>query len=316
MSSSANFVFLLIEEFTHLAFACAVEPLRIANLVAGRELYRWELSSTNGQSAKCSNGAVTLVDRGLMPTARGTRMIVVSGINVQHHIDPELLRYLRSERARGTAIGAICSGALILAEAGFLDGHEAAIHWEYHDVFAERYPRVRLTKSVFVADDKFVTASGGAAVADMMLHVICRDHGREIAARVAEQMVYNAVRDGSASQSVSLRSRYGTTSDKLVRAIHLIEENVENPLSNTDLAQKLGVSPRQVERLFDRYLQKSPKRYALEIRLKRARNLLVQSDQGVAEIAMACGFNSLSHFSKAYRDFFGNSPTGQRATHY
>src|SRR5262245_31003394 len=158
MSQTTNFVFLLVEDFTHLAFSNAVESLRIANLMAERDLYSWQLASVDGRSARCSNGAVTLVDQGLSPLGRDDRLMIVSGINVQNHTRPDLLRYLRAERARGTQIGAICSGAYILAEAGFLDGRRAAVHWEFHDVFAERFPSVNLTRSVFVADEKFVTA--------------------------------------------------------------------------------------------------------------------------------------------------------------
>ena len=313
MSPSTDFVFVLVEEFSHLAFSCALEPLRIANLVADRELYRWQLASVDGRSAKCSNRAVTLVDRGLTPTQKGEKLILVSGINVQNHVSPELLRFLRAERVRGTEIGAICSGAYILAEAGFLQDRKAAVHWEYHDVFAERFPSVNLTKSVFVADEKFVTASGGAAVADLMLHMIARDHGRDLAAAVADQMVYNAVREGSATQKVSIRSRYGLRNSRLGEAIRIMEDNIESPLSTAEIARQIGVSTRQLERMFERYLDTSPKRYIMDMRLHRARNLIVQSDQALTEIAIACGFVSTSHFSKVYRDHFGNTPGSQRS---
>ncbi len=313
MSQTSDFVFLLVEDFSHLAFACALEPLRIANFVADRELYRWQLASADGRSAICSNRAVTLVDRGLTPLERGEKLFLVSGINVQHHVTARLLNYLRAERVRGVPIGAICSGAYILAEAGFLDGRRAAVHWEYHDLFAELYPSVNLTKSVFVADEKFVTASGGAAVADLMLHMICRDHGRDLAAAVADQMVYTGMREGSATQRVSVRSRYGMRNSRLGQAIRMIEENIETPLSSCELAGRLGISTRQLERIFGRYLNTTPKRYILEARLHRARNLIVQSEQAITEIAMACGFTSTSHFSRVYRDHFGKSPVNQRS---
>ncbi|MET2831188.1 GlxA family transcriptional regulator [Mesorhizobium shangrilense] len=314
MCPTSDFVFLLIDEFSHLAFSCALEPLRIANLVGHRELYRWRLSSPDGRSAKCSNNAITLVDRGLSPAQRGETLILVSGINMQNHITPELLSYLRSERARGTQIGAICSGAYILAAAGFLDDRRAALHWEFHDVFAERFPLVNLTKSVFVADEKFITASGGTAAADLMLHLIGRDHGRDLAAAVADQMVYNAVREGSATQKVSIRSRYGLRNSRLAEAIRIMEDHVESPLSSAELARRLGVSTRQLERLFERYMNTSPKKYIMDLRLHRARNLIVQSEQALTDIAMACGFVSTSHFSKVYREHFGNTPGSQRST--
>lgn len=295
------------------AFSCALEPLRIANLVADRELYRWQLSSPDGHTATCSNRSVVLVGRGLSPVERGEKLILVSGINVQRHVTPKLLRYLRSERARGTSIGAICSGAYILAEAGFLDGRRAAVHWENHDVFAERFPAVNLTRSVFVADETFITASGGTAVADLMLHTIAREHGADLAAAVTDQMVYNGVRDATASQKVSIRSRYGAANSCLGEAIRIMENHLETPLSCPELAERLGITVRQLQRLFERYINSSPKRYLMDLRLRRARNLIMQSDQAITEIAMACGFTSTTHFTKAYRDRFGKTPGSQRA---
>ncbi|MCV2866134.1 GlxA family transcriptional regulator [Albidovulum sediminicola] len=314
MTQTTHFVFLLVEDFSHLAFSCALEPLRIANLVSGKPLYRWSLMSENGTSATCSNRAVTLVDRGFQQIERDERLFLISGIGVQNQITPGLLNYLRRERARGSRIGAICSGAYVLAMAGFLDGIDTAIHWEFHDLFTEKFPAVRLVRNVFVAHEKFVTASGGTAAADLMLHLIAKEHGAALATAVADQMVYNAVREGTAGQRVSLQSRHGMRNAHLARSIQIMEENIETPLAPYEVAEKLGISTRQLERLFGRYLNTSPKRYAMEMRLHRARNLIVQSEQSIAEIAMACGFNSTSHFSKVFRNHFGVSPLSHRST--
>ncbi|WP_343080908.1 GlxA family transcriptional regulator [Ostreiculturibacter nitratireducens] len=314
MTQTTHYVFLLIENFSHLAFSCALEPLRIANLVSGKPLYRWSLASEDGKTATCSNRSVTLVDRGLEPMERGDRLFLISGLHVQNHTTPALLNYLRRERSRGTPIGAICSGAYVLAMAGFLDDVETAIHWEFHDLFAEKFPAVRLVRNVFVANQKFVTASGGTAAADLMLHLIARDHGHDLATAVADQMVYNAVREGTAAQRVSLQSRLGARNEHLVRAIAIMEENIETPLAPCEIARELGISTRQLERLFGKYLNTSPKRYVVEMRLHRARNLIVQTEQSIAQIAMACGFNSTSHFSKVFRSHFGISPLSHRTT--
>ena len=314
MTDPQTFIFLLVEDFTHLAFSCAIEPLRIANLVARRELYRWSLLSEDGRGARSSNGCVTQVNQGLDPLlGRDERLFVVSGLNVERRDAPEVLAYLRRERMRGRRIGAICSGAYVLAEAGFLDGVEAAIHWGYHDLMAERFPEVRLVPNVFVAGPRFDTASGGTAAADLMLHLIGRDHGEDLATEVADQMVYNAVREGSARQRVSVQARHGTRNATLVHAIRRFEENLETPPRPSEVASDLGISVRQLERLFDRHLGTSPKRYAMELRLNRARNLIIQTEQSVAEIAMASGFTSTSHFSRVFRAKYGISPGAQRA---
>lgn len=314
MPQATHFAFLLLPEFSHLAFSCALEPLRIANLVSGKELYRWSLISADGASATCSNGSVTLVDGGLTPQRHVDRLFLISGINVQNHVAPEILSFLRRERAAGTALGAICSGAYVLARAGFLDGMEAAIHWEYHDLFVEEFPEVRLVRNVFVSKARIMTASGGTAAADLMLNLIGAAHGNHLATSVADQMVYNAVREGSAAQRVSLQSRHGMRNARMVRAIALMEENIEDPLSPADIAEELGISTRQLERLFGRYLNSTPKHYFMEMRLLRARNLLVQSERSITEIAMACGFRSNSHFSKVFRAQYGTSPVSHRTT--
>jgi transcriptional regulator GlxA family with amidase domain len=312
MTETQHFSFFLLPEFTHIAFSCALEPLRISNLVSGKPLYRWTLLSDDGKTATCSNGSVTLTEGGMEAGRRTDRLFLISGLNVQTHTTPKLLAWLRRERAAGTPLGGICSAAYVLAKAGFLENVETALHWAWHDLFTEEFPDVRLVRNVFVAREKIITASGGTAAADLMLHLIGKEHGVDLATEVADQMVYNAVREGTAAQRVSLQSRHGMRNEHLVRAIALMDETIENPMSPTMIAERLGISTRQLERLFGRYLNSTPKHYFMEMRLHRAQNLLVQSEQSVTEIAMACGFQSTSHFSKVYRASFGRSPISQR----
>ena len=313
MTETQHFSFFLMPEFTHIAFSCALEPLRIANLVSGKTLYRWTLLSEDGRTATCSNGSVTLTEGGMEPGRKTDRLFLISGMNVPAHTTPPLLAWLRRERAAGTPLGGICSAAYVLAKAGFLDNMETALHWAWHDLFTEEFPDVRLVRSVFVAREKVITASGGTAAADLMLHLIGRAHGEDLATEVADQMVYNAVREGTAAQRVSLQSRHGMRNQHLVRAIAIMDETIESPISPSLIAEQLGISTRQLERLFGRFLNSTPKHYFMEKRLHRAQNLLVQTDQSVTEIAMACGFQSTSHFSRVYRAQFGTSPVQQRA---
>lgn len=312
MPQTQHFAFILIEEFSHLAFSCAVEPLRIANLVSGEELYRWSFVSEQGEQAVSSNGSVTLVHSGLEELSKCDQLFVLSGIHMRDHVTRSLLATLRRERARGTRIGALCSGAWLLAEAGFLNGMQAAIHWEYHDAFMEAFPDINLVRSVFVADEKHITASGGTATADLMLHLIERDHGEELATDVADQMVYNTVRNATAKQRVSLQSRNGMRNAHLAKAIDIMQDSLETPVSPSFIADKLGISTRQLERLFGKYLNTSPKRYFMEMRLERARKLLLQTEASVTEVAVACGFENPGHFSRVYRSSFGITPHAQR----
>ena len=313
MHKPQHFTFILVEEFSHLAFSCAVEPLRIANWVADEELYQWSFRSEHGEQAVCSNGSITLVHGGLQSVPKCDQLFVLSGIHMRNHVTKPLLATLRRERARGTNIGALCSGAWLLAEAGFLDGMQAAIHWEYHDSFMEAFPEINLVRSVFVADEKHMTASGGTATADLMLHLIERDHGHDMSVAVADQMVYNAVRNATADQRVSLQSRNGMRNAHLAKAINIMTENIQSPLSPSVIAADIGISTRQLERLFGKFLNTSPKKYFMELRLERARNLLLQTESSVTEVAFACGFESAGHFSRVYRATFGITPMQQRS---
>ena len=305
--------FFLVEEFTHLAFSCAIEPLRLANLLSGRALYRWRLGSADGVSARCSNASVTLVDQGMRPSPRGEMLFILSGQNVDRHITPDLLNYVRRERARGTRIGALCSGSLVLARAGLLNGERAAVHWQFHDSFEEAFPDVELCRNVFVEDSRHPTASGGTAAADLMLRLIETAHGAELAIEIADQMVYNAVRGGDYAQRVSIQARHGMRNRHVAEAIRMMHEMTEDPPSTGEIAERLGITARQLERLFERHMKCSPKKYATAVRLDKARNLLLQTEVSVTEIAHACGFASPSHFARVYRRRFGVTPALQRA---
>lgn len=312
MAGPEQFHFYLVENFTHLAFSCAIDPLRLANWIVGEDLYSWSCASENGETARSSDGTVILVGHGFDARVKADRLFVLGGLEVNTHISKSLIAALRRERSHGAKIGALCAGSYALARAGFLDGCRVALHWEYHDGFMEEFPDVHLVRNVFVADEKFVTASGGTATADLMLHLIAERHGADLAVEIADQMVYNAVREASAEQKVSLQARHGMRNPRLARAIQCMAHSIEDPLSTATIAQEVGISTRQLERLFGRYLNCSPSKYYLEMRLQKARNLLVQSECSVTEVAVASGFKSTTHFARVYRSAFGIAPGAQR----
>jgi len=313
MAKTETFLFYLLKDYTHMAFSCAVEPLRIANWVAGKELYKWELASENGENVACSNGSVMLVDHGFEDRVKSDRLFVLSGLDTTKHISKKLISALRRERSHGAKIGGLCAAAFVLAEAGFLEGIRVALHWDHHDAFMENYPDVHLVRNVFVADEKFVTASGGTATADLMLHLIGEAHGEELAIEVADQMVYNTVRESSAEQKVSLQARHGMRNTRLSAAIQCMNDTIEDPISTAAISEKIGISTRQLERLFGRHLNCSPSKYYLDLRLQKARKLLLQSECSVTEVAVAAGFKSTTHFARVYRGTFGVAPGSQRA---
>ncbi len=203
----------------------------------------------------------------------------------------------------------------MLARAGLLENRRATIHWENHESFSEEFDGVLLSKAVFAHDGNRLTCAGGTAVIDMMLSLIARDHGPETAAAVADQMIYSAIRTDQDVQRLSVPSRIGVRHAKLSEVIQRMEANIEEPVSPTILARDAGLSTRQLERLFRRYLARSPKRYYMELRLQKARNLLLQTDMSVINVALASGFASPSHFSKCYRAQYGATPYRERGAH-
>lgn len=309
-----RFVFLLLDRFTMLSFAGAIEPLRIANRVLGRPAYIWRLAGENGVESTCSNGASFKLDMGLDEIEREDTVLVCGGIDVQQATTRPILNWLRREARRGVAIGGLCTASYTLAKAGLLDGKRATIHWENQDSFLEEFEDVRLTKSVFVIDGNRMSTAGGTASIDLMLKIIAADHGEEVANTVADQLIYSSIRTDQDTQRLSIPTRIGVRHPKLSQVIQMMESNIEDPISPADLAEEVGMSTRQLERLFRRYLNRSPKRYYMELRLQKARNLLMQTDMSVINVALACGFASPSHFSKCYRAHYKTTPYRERGS--
>ncbi|WP_112874965.1 GlxA family transcriptional regulator [Paracoccus endophyticus] len=304
-----RFLFLLLDRFTLISFAAAVEPLRLANRVSGRTLYDWRLVGAGGVDATCSAGARMALDHGLDVAAQpGDVVLVCGGLDVAQAVTPPVLSWLRRSARQAAAVGGLCTGAWALAQAGLLDGRRATIHWENHDGFAEAFDGVDLYRTVFVDDGSRLTAAGGTSPIDLMLRLIGREHGPDLAALVADQLITTQVRAEDDSQRPSIPSRIGVRHPRLAAVIARIEANLEDPISPAVLARDAGMSMRQLERLFARYLNRTPKRYYMETRLARARNLLAQTDMPVIEVALACGFSSTAHFSKCFRAQYGATP--------
>ncbi len=311
-SSPRRFVFVLLNQFTLLCYACAVESLRIANRMAGRTLYEWRMIGEGGMSVTCSAGTAFALDGDLGEVARDETVVLCGGINVAAATTKALLNWVRRESRRGVSMGGLCTASYSLAKAGLLSGKRATIHWENQDSFQEEFDDVTLTKSVFVLDGRYFTTAGGTASIDLMLKFIADDHGEELASAVADQLIYTTVRTDQDTQRLSVPTRIGVRHPKLSSVIQMMENNIEEPQSPSLLAKEVGMSTRQLERLFRRYLNRSPKRYYMELRLQKARNLLMQTDMSVINVALACGFASPSHFSKCYRAQYSITPYRER----
>jgi AraC family transcriptional regulator, glycine betaine-responsive activator len=312
-----RFAFVLVPNFSMIAFASALEPLRIANRMADRELYSWQIVSRDRGQVRASNGCIVTTDQSLADVAVGPgrsspTIVLCSGLGAERIHDRELFAWLRRADRAGAMIGAVCTGAHVLAKAGLLEGYKCTIHWENLPGFMEEFPDAHVTADLFEVDRNRLTCSGGTAALDLMLHLIAAKHGQELAGKVSEQCLMDRIRQPHDQQRTPYRVRLGIHHPKLIGAIEMMEANVEEPLDQEMLARYVGLSRRQLERLFRKHLGRTPAQYYLELRLERARHLLYQTTLPVMNVAFATGFVSASHFSTCYRQLYGKTPRAER----
>jgi len=306
-----RFGFLLVPEFTLLAYSAAVEPLRMANRLSGRRLYEWVSLSGDGLPVRSSSGLAITPDRTLDCTELDA-LLVCGGESIQEHVDRQVLQWLRRLGQHKIPLGGLCTGSYLLARAGLLNGYRCTIHWENFASMREQFPEIIVSGEIFEIDRDRYTCSGGAAPLDMMLNLVGSQHGGPLAVAISEEFVCERIRGRHDRQRVPLRLHLGTSQPKLQEAVALMEANVEEPMSLDELAGHVGLSRRQLERLFQKHLNCVPTRYYLELRLARARQLLLQTSMSIVDVAFACGFVSAPHFSKCYRDFFDVPPRDER----
>jgi transcriptional regulator GlxA family with amidase domain len=305
--------FLLLNEFSLLAFSSAIEPLRAANRQSGKKLFEWMVASPNGISSTASNGVDVHTDTNPEDLQQCRMVFVCSGVNVRENTTKAILNLIRRLDRNGAIIGAICTGTYVMAAAGLLDNRRCTIHWENIDGLAEEFPDLDITNDLFEIDGNRVTCSGGTASLDMMLNLISKSHGPQLAAEVSDQFIHDRIREPTDRQRMELRSRIGVSHPKLLAVVKTMEDNLEEPLAQTSIARATGLSTRQLERLFRKYLSTTPTRYYLNLRLARARHLLRQTSMSILSVALACGFVSASHFSKCYRECYDRTPRAERS---
>lgn len=304
--------FLLLPRFSMMAFFSAVEPLRIANRIAGRPLFDWTLISEDGGPVTASNGMTLLADQSIDAVRSLPSLAVCSGFAPERYLSRALMRWLHRLDQAGCVLGGLDTGAFLLAEAGLLKGERVTVHWESLPAFRERYPAISTSDELFELGTRRFSCAGGAAAMDMALDVIARRHGSRLAIDVSEQLVHDRLRARSDQQRMTLARRLGTHKRHLVEAVALMERHLETPLSVDEIARHSGVSLRQLQRLFEEELGSTPRAWYLQLRLDRARHLLAETDLDILSVGLACGFTSSSSFSRAYRQHYGQSPRQAR----
>ena len=303
--------FLLVPEYSMMAFAAAVDQMRMANRLAGKAIYEWVIISDAGGPIKASND-LALDTLPMHQAGRLDAVFVCGGINVETKTSRTRNRWLREQAARKVALGAICTGTHLLADGGLLDGYRCTIHWENMVGLRESFPQLVISPDLFEIDRDRYTCAGGSAAMDMMVYLIAQKHGWDLATQVAEEFLVERIRGRNDRQRLPLRLQLGASQPKLAEAVAFMEANIEELISLDEIASHVGLSRRQLERLFQKYLHCVPTRYYMRLRLMHARQLLLQTSMPIVDIAYASGFVSTPHFSKCYREFFGIPPREER----
>jgi transcriptional regulator GlxA family with amidase domain len=312
MSRPHRFGFLLIDDFALMSFASAVEPLRAANILAGRTLYEWSHISTGAGAIAASNGLSVTADHTIADKIKFDTVLVCAGGNPAAFDDAKAIAWLRRLARSGCEIGGVSGGPFILARAGILDGVRCTIHWEHLPAFTEAFPDLVSTRTLFEIDRGRLTCGGGVAALDMMHALIRRDHGQSLAARVSDWYLQTAVRLGDSTQRISLLERVGTNNRSLIAAIGSMERQLASPMSRAALAKAAHVSVRQLERLFAKHLGVTIGQHYLALRLTKAQALLRQTSLPIVQIGAECGFANASHFARVYRGRFATLPSRDR----
>lgn len=304
--------FLLMPDYTMITFANALAVLRMANRQSGRELFRWTTLTLDGLPVTSSDGLELKPDQGVAGANQMDFLFVCGGYYIEKKCDKNLFDILHCVAEKNIPLGALCTGTYVLAAAGLLEGYRCTIHWENMASLREKFPRLQIVSNVFVVDRNRYTCSGGVSSIDLMLYLVANIHGHQLVQEISEQFTYERVRTEKDAQRAPLQYLIGANQPKLMEAVALMEANIEEPLSLDDVASYVGISRRQLERLFQKYLDCAPSRYYLGLRLYRARLLLLQTGMPIIDVALSCGFSTAPHFSKCYSDQYGKPPRAER----
>ena len=305
--------FLLFNGFSMISFASAIEPLRIANKLLGRSYFVYRSVSLDGNQVLSSSGLAIQVDRTLTNSRDANLFVVCSSDGVENlRVDDQIGSCLRRLEQHGTRLGAICTGSFLLARYKLLRGRSCTIHWEYLDIAKETFPKVSFKSQVFLEDKNLITSSGGTSPLDMFISLISKTVSNKLAKDIADIAIHHEKRESDTPQRLDIQLRFDVHNSCLLRSIELMENNVEHPLDIKTLCLHAGLSTRQIQRLFRKYIGESPKAYYKNLRLSHAQDLVRHTAMGIAEISLASGFQNSTHFAKAYRSRYGKPPSKER----
>ncbi|MEB8389208.1 GlxA family transcriptional regulator [Rhodobacteraceae bacterium KMM 6894] len=305
---------LITPHFNLSATAGFVDPFRAVNYLDGATHFAWEFASISGGAILASNGAqIQTLPLAQVQGDKRDMVIVSSSWTPEQHGGAALSSALWRWARQGATLGGLDTGAFLLAQAGLLEGRRATVHYEHMDAFGEMFPNCILSEELYVFDGNRITCAGGSASVDFALQITRGIHGDALANAAARYLFHQSVRPAGTLQNADPIEPLGNTAPRAVRrAIALMEQNLEAPVPIAEICAQTGVSHRQLNRLFATYVHKTPALYYRDIRLDRARGLVTQTEMSMAQVALAAGFASQVHFSRAYRARFGLPPRRDR----
>lgn len=295
-----------------MCVASVMEPFRAANRVAGKMLYDWKLVSLTGGPVDLTSTLPLSVMGKLDASARGDLLVVVGGFNQEKHVGRSELNVIRKAASGFRAVAGVEAGSWVVARAGLLNGHAATTHWEDFEAFAEAFPDVEVRLDRYVIESNRITCGGASPAFDLFLELVRQRNGPAIAMEVASVFVYDDAHSRSDTQPLVSLGKVAKREPRIERAVRLMEEWIEQPLSIVEISKRIDASSATLEAIFKRHTGMTPGRFYLNLRLKVANRLVLDSALSFREIAVRSGFNSLSAFSRAYAKHFGRSASEAR----
>lgn len=306
---------LVFPGFALMSFAATVEPFRAANLLAGRRLYDLTYFSSGTDIVQSSTAAGVTCSRLDNSIPKLDYLFVVAGGDPTRAHDPKTFSWIRRLATSKTKIGGVSGGPVILARAGVMAGRRMTVHWEHALTLKELDPELLLERSIYVMDRDRLTCAGGIAALDMVHSMITEHHGSAFADRVSDWFLHTEIRPGFGPQRGGIAQRLGINNASVIDAVRVMEDRIAEPLGLPEIASIVGLSARQLNRLFQTHLGSSAIAYYETIRLSAARALLRHSSLSVTDIAHATGYASLPHFSARFTRASGETPSSYRKNH-
>jgi len=299
---------LVLPDSSMMSLASALDTMRAANRIAGRDLFEWEIATLNGKPALLTCDLSIEPDTLLHEGLKGDVLIVIASFNQQRHAGPAHLKLIKRIARNFSAVGGIEAGSWILARSGLLERKSATTHWEDLEEFARHFPWVDLKADRFVIDGSVFTTGGASPTFDFMLYLIRKRYGYPLAIEVSSAFIYDGVHSATDTQPLVSLGMLENNEPRVAAAIHVMERHIDEPIAVKTIASRVNISVRMLEYLFRQTLDMSPAAYYRRLRLQTARRMVVDTRLKMQEVAIRTGFNSLSSFSRLFKNHYQQSP--------